>query len=347
MMKPRSGRWMHAAALGVGCAIAVGACGGSSGSSNSSSSSNAATSSKQLTIAGVTFDNTDPYFISMKCGAQAEAKTLGVTLNWQPSEQPDVSSELTTFNSVAVTNPDGMIVDPTEPVPFDAPVKALMTKGVPVVTVDGLLGQKVALKSVTVNYSGGASSLIAPMEKALGPHGTLGIIAYQAGNSGDMEKYQPLIAAFHKDLPGVKILPVQYTLADTTKSASDVAAMIQGNPGLNVIYATNGPEGVGAAAGIRSSSATGKVKLFSFDAVPEEVLGVKNGTYQAIVGASPYLEGKLAVNELVSYLRGRTGKGPVTPAAAYATTTGVKLMDKSNIDEPASQPYHYIASCGS
>jgi ABC-type sugar transport system substrate-binding protein len=347
-MQSYSRRFVTAAAACVGCAIALGACGSSKTTSTSDtarSSAATAPTPKNLTIAGVTFDDTDPYFISMKCGAQAEAKSLGVTLNWQPSAQPDVSSELTTLNSVATSNPSGVILDPTEPVPFDAPVKSLMAKGTPVVTVDGHLGQNVALKSVTVDYSGGASALIAPMEQALGSHGTLGIIAYQAGNSGDMQKYDPVIAAVRKALPGVKILPIEYTLADTTKAASDAAAMIQGNPGLNVIYASNGPEGVGAAAGIMSGGAAGKVKLFSFDAVPQEVSGVKAGTFQAIVGGSPYLEGKLAVETLATYLRGSRIGDAITPASAYSTTTGVKLMNKANVDAPSSQPYHYLASC--
>lgn len=312
---------------------------------SASSAKGARPASTKLTIAGVTFDNTDPYFISMDCGAKAEAKQLGVTLKWQPSPQPDVASELTTFNSVAITHPNAMILDPTEPVPFDAPIKSLMAKGTPVVTVDGHLGKNVALKSVTVNYSGGATALIKPMEQALGANGTLGIIAYQAGNTGDEQKYNPVIAAVHKALPGVKILPIEYTLADTTKSASDAAAMIQGNPGLNVIYASNGPEGVGAAAGIRSAGATARVKLFSFDAVPQEVTGVENGTYQAIVGGSPYLEGTLAVRTLVRYLREHPHAKKVVPAKPYATTTGVKLMDKANINASSSRPYHYLASC--
>jgi len=348
-MQSRSRRRLTAAALSIGCAAALGACGASSKSTSSAGTSSAAAAtggaSKHITIAGVTFDNTDPYFISMECGAQAEAKQLGVTLNWQPSPKPDVPSELTTLSSVAVTNPSAVILDPTEPVPFDAPVKALMAKGTPVVTVDGHLGENVALQSVTVDYSGGASSLIAPMEKALGPHGTLGVIAYQAGNSGDMQKYDPVIAAVRKALPGVKILPIEYTLADETKSASDAAAMIQGNPGLNVIYASNGPEGVGAAAGIKSAGASGRVKLFSFDAVPQEVTGVKDGTFSAIVGGSPYLEGTLAVKTLAGYLHGRSGSDPVSPTTPYSTTTGVKLLDKSNIDAASSQPYHYLASC--
>lgn len=349
------GRRIKLTAACIVCAAAIGACGSSSSSSTSSGGSSATSStgttaaassaSKALTLAGVTFDNTDPYFISMKCGALSEAKSLGVSVNWQPSSTPDVASELTTLNSVTTTNPDGVIVDPTEPVPFDAPVKSLMSKGVPVVTVDGHLGQNVGLQGVTVDYSGGATALIAPMEKALGSHGTLGIIAYQAGNSGDMQKYDPVIQAVHKALPGVKVLPIQYTLADSSKSAADASAMIHGNPGLNVIYASNGPEGVGAAAGIRSAAATGKVKLFSFDAVPQEITGVNDGTYQAIVGGSPYLEGQLAVKELVTYLRAHSGKSAVLPTTPYATTTGVKLMDKSNVNAAASKPYHYLASC--
>src|SRR5579859_3625665 len=113
-MQFHSHRRLAAAALCVGFAAALAACGSSKSNTKTSSGSNAAATTtgsagKSITIAGVTFDNTDPYFISMKCGAQAEAKRLGVSLNWQPSSTPDVSSELTTLNSVAATSPNAVI----------------------------------------------------------------------------------------------------------------------------------------------------------------------------------------------------------------------------------------------
>jgi ribose transport system substrate-binding protein len=281
----------------------------------------------------------------MRCGAQSEAKKLGVSLNWQAAATPDVSAVLTTLNSATITKPDGVVLGPSSPTAFVAPVQALMRKGVPVVVNDSPLSQNVGLRNVLSDNAAGAKQLIQPLESTLGAHGTLGVIAYAPGSTGDMQRYHDLLASIRTQLPGVKVLPLQYTLADSSKSAQVAQSMIRGNPGLTAIYATNGPQAIGAASGIQAAGATGRVKLFAFDATPQEVSGVRRGTFAGIVGQSPFLEGATAVQQLVGYLGRRTGADPVTPASPYVTYTPVKLLDKANIGEPSSRPYMYLPSC--
>ena len=54
----------------------------------------------------------DSYFVTIKCGALAEAKKLGVNLKWTGPASNSVSAEYSAFQAAAVTNPDAMILAP-------------------------------------------------------------------------------------------------------------------------------------------------------------------------------------------------------------------------------------------
>jgi ribose transport system substrate-binding protein len=352
-------RW----AAGIVCALAavggmtLSAC-GSSGSSSMTSGANsnsAATSSssgtgagKHLTIGSVVFNPGDPYWISMKCGASAAAQTLGVSLDWQASPTPETGPEMQALNSVEVTNPNGVMVAPgPNAAAFVPPVKQLMSKGIPVVATDSALASNVALQTVETNQDKDGAILAPEIANTIGPHGTLAIISDKPGAAGAELRFQSLVALLHQKDPGIKILPIQYDQTDSSATAGQIAqSLILGNPGLSAIYAINGPMGIGVASGVQAAHAAGKVKVFAFDATPQEVTGVRNGSFTAIMGQSPYLEGQLAVQHLVSYLRSHPTSGDaITPQSPSNVYTPVMLIDKSNVNLPATKKFFYSASC--
>jgi ribose transport system substrate-binding protein len=332
--------------LTCACGGLLSACGSSSPSTTQAANTGGGAGGTHLTIGGVVFNPADPYWISMKCGAQSAAKRLGVSLAWQASPTPDVGPQSAALNSLALTNPDGIMLAPDSPTAFVAPVQSLMHKGIPVVISDSALTSSVALKNVLTDQSQDGALLAPVIAREIGPHGELGIVSDKPGAPGAVARYQSLVSLLHQRYPEIKILPIQYQQEDSSAGAAQIAqAMIRGNPGLSAMYAINGPLGIGVASGVQAANATGKVKVFSFDATPQEVTGVRNGTFTAIMGQSPFLEGATAVNTLVSYLRARKGKGPVSPESPYVVHTPVKLIDKANVDLPATKPFFYSASC--
>src|SRR5213592_1201913 len=93
--------WIGAACAAL-LALGVAACGSdnsstSSGSSSGSSASSAKKNYKMTLIAGV---KGDEFYITMNCGAQAKAKELGVTLDFQGPDEFDASQQTPIVNAV-------------------------------------------------------------------------------------------------------------------------------------------------------------------------------------------------------------------------------------------------------
>ena len=112
------------------CAATLAACGDSDSGSTSSGSS--AASAKKLKVSFVAALVNDSYFVTIKCGAQDEAKRLGIDLKWTGPTANDVAKEISAFSAAALTNPDGMVLAPFSNTGFGGAVRPLMKKGIPV-----------------------------------------------------------------------------------------------------------------------------------------------------------------------------------------------------------------------
>jgi ribose transport system substrate-binding protein len=89
---------------------------------------------KDLTlVAGV---KGDEFYITMNCGAQAEAKKLGASLNFQGPNEFSADQQTPIVNAVAAKKPDAVLIAPTDTKAMYAPIKQLADGGSKVVLVD-------------------------------------------------------------------------------------------------------------------------------------------------------------------------------------------------------------------
>lgn len=310
-------------------------------------SSAAAPANKQLKIAGVVAVTSDPYFISMHCGASAAAKAFGnVSLSWQGPTGASVSQELTALGSVAVTNPDGVLLTPFSPTAFINPVVKLMKRGVPVYLTDGPLSKDVAYRQTFANVGGAGQVLAAHIAALMHSQGKLAIIAAMPGDPVEGARYASLVKIIHAKYPKITVLAPQYANDDQNKAAQTVAGLLEAHPDLAAIFTTDGPAGQGAAAALKTAHKTGKVKLVSFDATPLEVRGLQDGSIQGLYAQAPYIEGYNAVVGLVKYLRSAGGsKSTVKPAKPYYIPAPLKFVTKADLSKPDTHKYLYRANC--
>ncbi len=303
-----------------------------------------------LRITGVVAQVTDPYFISMKCGAEAAIKQMGgnVTFSWQGPVQPSVAQEITALGAVASTKPDGVILSPFSPTAFLNPVTGLMKQGIPVALTDAFLSKDAAYSEVYTDVTHSGPVLAASIAKLMHGKGELQVIAFGAGDPFETPRYSYMEKVLKAKYPGITVLPVQYAAADTNKAAQVVSGVLSAHPNLGAIYATDGPMGQGAAAALRTAGKRGKVKLISFDAEPDLVRSLKDGSIQALYTQAPYIEGYTAMKSLITYLRGAgASKHPVGQAKPYYTPAPLRFITKADLSNPVTDKYLYLASCPS
>ena len=119
-------------------------------------------------------------------------------------------------------------------------------------------------------------------------------------------------------------LGVQYSKNEPAIAANLIGAALQKDPDLVGVFAANLFSAEGTATGVRQAGKQEQVKIVSFDAGPNQVKALKDGTVQALVAQQPALIGQYGVDAAVTALEG----GAPTPKVQ----TGFEIITRDNVD---------------
>lgn len=330
-----STRILAAAAVTVTAAAALTGCGASSTPSASGSGAT------DIRLAAVLPNTSDPFFATISCAAEAQAKTRGVELKTYNTTNTDANALATNFQTATLTQPNGILVTPFNNNQFLAQYTDLMSKGVPVVTGSPSEPQA-EYKSI---YSDTDTAPLAADIADLIPAGG-GSMVFLGGAPGIPpleQRTQPFVDAVTKAHPELAALPTEYSGFDVNKATTTVSALILAHPDLKLIIAADGPDGLGAAAAISQAGKAGQIALVAFDAVPGEVDALKAGTITALIAQNPTDIGAKSIDVLVDYLEAHPDGGAVSPDGTVAVPN--KVLTKDTVGSPENAGFLYKASC--
>lgn len=311
-------------------AVGIAACGGSN-DNGGAAGSGGGKHHKMTLIAGV---KGDEFYITMNCGAQAAAKKLGVSLDFQGPDQFDASLQTPVVNAVAAKRPDAVLIAPTDTKAMYAPINQLKQNGSKVVLVDTTLEQAgIAESQIASDNLGGGKAAADTLAKLIGGKGKVLVVNVKPGISTTDLRAQGFEQQAKK--LGLTYLGQQFDNDDPAKAASIVSAVLAKNPDLKGIFAANLFSAEGSASGLRQARKLGQVKIVGFDAGPKQVKDLQDGTVQALIAQKPAEIGADGVQQAYNALTGK----PVTKKI----DTGFVSITKANFDQ--NQQYAYKSSC--
>ena len=326
--------------LAAGCSSSGSSSSAAGGSTSSSSSTTGSGSSSGKTyklsfIQGVAGDG---FYVTMGCGMQAEAKTLGdATVNVQGPSQFDSTLQNPIIESVTASKPDAIMVAPDDVTASQEPIDQAMSAGIKVVLVDTTLnnpGNAVSQIS-SDNLAGGADAFTAVKQLVPGG-GQVLVVNTKPGISTTDQRTTGFANAAKADSK-YQYVGVQYDQDSASIAAQVTLAALQKNPKIVGIFATNLFSAEGAATAVRQAGKSGKVKIVGFDADPDQIAALKQGTVQALIAQSPYTIGQDAVEQAINALTGK----PVTAKIGTKFT----IINSANLNAAASQAAIYKTAC--
>ena len=110
--------------------------GAATGSAAAGSASSPAAAGKSYNVELVVGTKSDDFYVTMECGAQAEAKALGVNLTVTGPADFSASEQAPILNAVAASKPDALIVAPTDVKALNPELQRIASEVVKVVFVD-------------------------------------------------------------------------------------------------------------------------------------------------------------------------------------------------------------------
>jgi ribose transport system substrate-binding protein len=243
----------------------------------------------------------NPFFVSMRDGAQEAADDAGIKLVFtdardDPAQQANQVSDFTSQNV------DGVILNAVDSDAAGAIVSPLNSSGTPVVAVDrAVIGADVSTFIASDNVAGGRLAADA-LAEAIGETGEIIILQGVPGTSASRDRgagFEEAIAAY----PNVQVVAKQPADFDRTQGLNVATNLLQAHPNAVGIFAENDEMALGAiqALGARAGS---DVKVVGFDATPDGLAAIESGTMNATVAQKPAELGRASVEAMVSALDG-------------------------------------------
>lgn len=259
--------------------------------------STTAAAQETIALAVSTLDN--PFFVSLKDGAQKKADALGYKLVVLDS-QNDPAKELANVEDVTVRGAKVLLINPTDSAAVGNAVAIANRKHIPVITLDRAAEKgEVVSHIASDNVAGGklAGDFIA---QKLGDGAKVIQLEGIAGASASRERgegFKQAIAAHHFD-----VLASQPADFDRTKGLNVTENLLASKGAVQAIFAQNDEMALGA---LRAIKAAGKnVLVVGFDGTADGVKAVKSGKMAATIAQQPELIGELGVVTADKILKG-------------------------------------------
>jgi ribose transport system substrate-binding protein len=306
------------------------------GSSGSGGSGAASKKSLEL-IVGTKSDN---FYVTMECGAEQEAKKLGVKLTVTGPATFSIPLQKPLIDAAEVSKPDALIVAPTDAKSLNSDLLKVQQAGTKVVFVDtSSSDMSIGVSRISSDNAAGGKLAADSLGQLIGGKGTVAVISVAKGVSTTDARIQGFEQEMAAKFPGITLLGEQN---DNTDSVSIAAQFIEGDisahPDLNGAFAANVITAQGVASGVDHAGKSGKVKLATFDADPDQMTMLTKGTIQLAIAQEPAVEGADGVQQALNALDGK----PVTANIA----TPLIAITPQNMNSPSVQPFIYKSSCG-
>jgi ribose transport system substrate-binding protein len=305
------------------------------GSSDGGSGGGGAGGKKSLTLIQGT--RADEFYVTMACGARAQAGTLGVDLEVTGPEKFDAGQQIPIVNSVTAKKPGAVLIAPTDTKALIPPMTQMKAAGIKIVEVDTTVDDdSLAVSAISTDNLRGGQLAAQTLVKLVGGKGSVLVINVNPGISTTDARAKGFDDEIKKT-PGVTALPVQYTNDEPAKAAALVNATLSAHPDLAGVFATNVLTAEGAATGLRASGKQNQVKIVGFDAGPQQIQDLRSGLVQALVAQDPYGIGQRGVQTAVDALDGKDVQKQIQ--------TDLFAITKDNVDSPDAQKFIYKDKC--
>ncbi|MCG8991753.1 ribose ABC transporter substrate-binding protein RbsB [Laribacter hongkongensis] len=244
----------------------------------------------------------NPFFVTLKKGAEEEAQKQGLTLITVDA-QDDPAKQIASIEDLIQKKVKVILVNPTDSDAVVGAVKAANAAGIPVVTLDrSVNGGEVASHVASDNVAGGKMAAEYLLEK-IGNQGDVVELEGIPGASAARERGQ----GFHDVIDqakDVKVVGRQPADFDRAKGLSVMENILQANKNVKGVFAHNDEMALGAVQALEAAGMK-DVTVVGFDATDDAVNAVRAGKMSATVAQKPELIGKTAVDAAKKIIDGQ------------------------------------------
>ena len=242
----------------------------------------------------------NPFFVTLVEGAKDKANSLGVDLQVTDAGD-DAAKQTTDIETLVSSGISVLIVNPVDSDAVAGAVKAAISKGVRVISVDRAVNGVEIDCAIASDNVAGAAMATQYIVDTLGEGAIVAELQGITGASAAIDRS----AGFHSVADTkLNVVASQTANFDRAQGMSVMENILQGNGDIQAVFAANDEMALGALEAI--SGAGKNVLVVGFDATDDAVEAVKAGRMGGTIAQQPALLGATAVENAVNLIDGKT-----------------------------------------
>ena len=292
----------------------------------------------------ITKNNTNPFFVKMKEGAEAAAKAAGLEFQAYAGEKDgDAAPQITAIENCVAAGAKGILITPSNDSVGPA-LKDARAAGILVIALDTPLADTEAqdITFATDNFEAGI--LIGKWAAAtLGAEAANAKIAMLNINkdniSVDVQRNTGFLTGFGIEVPDLSVMDSETDPRVIGHESSDanpegglraMETLLAKDPDINVVYTINEPAAEGAYQALKNAGKEGQALIVSVDGGCPGVASVKSGVIGATSQQYPLDMAAKGIEAIVAFAK--DGTKPTVSEGLSFYNTGVNLVTDKPVD---------------
>ncbi|MFM0949701.1 ribose ABC transporter substrate-binding protein RbsB [Yersinia enterocolitica] len=242
----------------------------------------------------------NPFFVSMKDGAQKEADKLGYNLVILDS-QNNPAKELANVQDLTVRGTKLLLINPTDSDAVGNAVKMANQANIPVITLDRLANAGTVVSHVASDNRFGGKMAGDFIAKKVGTDAKVIQLEGIAGASAARERGEGFKQSMEKNK--FQLLASQPADFDRTKGLNVMQNLLTAHPDVQAVFAQNDEMALGALRALQTAGKT-DVLVVGFDGTDDGIKAVESGKMGATIAQRPDQIGVIGVQTADKVLKG-------------------------------------------
>lgn len=245
----------------------------------------------------------NPFFVSLRDGAQTAADRLGVDLVVKDAGD-DAEQQKAQVQELIDAKVSAILINPVDGDAIVPAVEAANAANIPVLTIDrSASGGTIVSHVASDNLAGGrmaAGYLIENLGgsgKVVELEGIAGTSAAEARGAG----FNEAVA----EAEGIEIIARETANFNREEGKTVFAQILEQHEQIDGVFAHNDEMILGALEAAKEADRAGAIRFVGFDAVEDAVAAVESGDLLATIAQQPAEMGRLGVEAAVDHLNGK------------------------------------------
>lgn len=312
----------------LGVVLALSGCGddaGTEGGTDAAAGGGSDSGEPQIAIVSKGFQH--QFWQAVQKGAEQCAQEQGAQITFVgPQSESEVAAQIDMLRTALEGDPDALAFAALDSKAAAPMMEEASSRDIPVVAFDSGVDSEVPVTTVATDNTAAAALAAEKMVELLGGKGKVAMVVHDQTSVTGVQRRDGFVEYIEENAPDVEIVDIQYGGGDQLRSTDITNAILQANPDLDGIYASNEGSAIGVVNAVTRLDAGDELAVIGFDSGQAQIEAVQSGVMDGAITQNPVGMGCQTVESALAAINGEE--------LPESIDTGFFYYTAENMDDP-------------